>query len=430
MINKHYLDRYKSFIEAMKEVKERKGYTEVHHIQPRCLHGTDDKHNLIELSLREHFLAHWLLWKAYPDYLPICSAFLQMNNKNPNTTKGFQGRITSRVYESLKTQAYGMISERMTGRVFVKDEDGKVVEMSSSEYKVSDFKFHTAGKVWVFDIENNKWIYVSSSEYRENKEKYLTRLSSTFREFSCEYKPNPHEISYNFFDIKNPKRILRIKKSDASRINKKFGYKRLKQIIKQQIACIDEHGNNYKVSIEDYDASVHIHLGKNTVKVYDKDDGVYKSIPDTEYFANRSRYNTSTKGKVLVKDDTGKSKLVTKDEFANGYSGHTKGLTTVKNLLTGEFVQVSQDEFKKNRHKYTGPCQGKVNARNKHTGEMKQISKAEYNANKDIWAGASYGKFKIQNILTNEVKAVTIWDNLKKYDSSEWKSISKKYKLN
>jgi len=415
MINKHYLDRYKSFIEVMRARKDCKGYTEVHHIQPRCLHGTDDKHNLIELSLREHFLAHWLLWKAYPDYLPICSAFLQMNNKNPNTVKGFQGRITSRVYESLKTQAYGMISERMIGRVFVKDEDGKVVEMSSSEYKVSDFKFHTFGKIWVLDVRDNKWVYISSGEYQENRELYLTRFAVG---------------KYKFQDSRVAERVLTLTKVDATRINKKIGYKRLKQIIKHQIACIDEHGNKYKVSIEDYDSGVHLHPGKNTVKVYDKEEEIYKSIPDTEYFANRSRYNTNTKGKVLVKDDTGKSKLVTKDEFANGYVGHTKGLTTVKDLLTGEFVQVTQDEFKQNRHKYAGPCSGKVNARNKHTGEMKQISKAEYDDNKDIWAGSSYGKFKIQNILTNEVKAVTIWDDLKKYDLSEWKSISKKYKLN
>jgi hypothetical protein len=38
-------------------------FTEVHHIQPRALGGSDDPENLVSLTYREHFLAHWLLAK-------------------------------------------------------------------------------------------------------------------------------------------------------------------------------------------------------------------------------------------------------------------------------------------------------------------------------------------------------------------------------
>jgi hypothetical protein len=38
-------------------------YTEVHHIHPRSLGGSDDPDNLVRLTYREHFLAHWLLTK-------------------------------------------------------------------------------------------------------------------------------------------------------------------------------------------------------------------------------------------------------------------------------------------------------------------------------------------------------------------------------
>lgn len=38
-------------------------YTEVHHITPRSLGGTDDSVNLVRLTYREHFVAHWLLTK-------------------------------------------------------------------------------------------------------------------------------------------------------------------------------------------------------------------------------------------------------------------------------------------------------------------------------------------------------------------------------
>ncbi len=39
-------------------------YTERHHIIPRSLGGTDDPENLVRLTLRKHFLVHWLLTKC------------------------------------------------------------------------------------------------------------------------------------------------------------------------------------------------------------------------------------------------------------------------------------------------------------------------------------------------------------------------------
>lgn len=38
-------------------------YTEVHHIVPRSIGGTDAPQNLVRLTYREHFLAHWMLTK-------------------------------------------------------------------------------------------------------------------------------------------------------------------------------------------------------------------------------------------------------------------------------------------------------------------------------------------------------------------------------
>ena len=42
-------------------------YAEEHHIIPRCIGGTDDKENLVALLPREHFIAHRLLAKMYPE---------------------------------------------------------------------------------------------------------------------------------------------------------------------------------------------------------------------------------------------------------------------------------------------------------------------------------------------------------------------------
>jgi len=42
-------------------------YFENHHILPKCLGGTNDNENLILLTAREHYIAHYLLAKIYPD---------------------------------------------------------------------------------------------------------------------------------------------------------------------------------------------------------------------------------------------------------------------------------------------------------------------------------------------------------------------------
>ena len=40
-------------------------YTEVHHIIPKYMGGSNNPSNLIELDVRQHKIAHWLLWKIY-----------------------------------------------------------------------------------------------------------------------------------------------------------------------------------------------------------------------------------------------------------------------------------------------------------------------------------------------------------------------------
>lgn len=40
-------------------------YFETHHILPRSMGGADDKSNLVQLTAREHYIAHWLLFRIH-----------------------------------------------------------------------------------------------------------------------------------------------------------------------------------------------------------------------------------------------------------------------------------------------------------------------------------------------------------------------------
>jgi len=59
-----------------------KSYKEKHHIIPRCLGGTDDSDNLVELTPEEHYLAHQLLIKMYPKNPKLVYAVWRMTHGN------------------------------------------------------------------------------------------------------------------------------------------------------------------------------------------------------------------------------------------------------------------------------------------------------------------------------------------------------------
>ena len=72
-------------------------YSEKHHIVPRCMNGTDEDDNLTVLTYREHYMAHYLLTKMYPENSGINYAFLCMLRKHNH------GRLlSSHMYDTIK----------------------------------------------------------------------------------------------------------------------------------------------------------------------------------------------------------------------------------------------------------------------------------------------------------------------------------------
>ena len=104
-MSNHHLDRYHKFIDGLRnQVVD--GYCEKHHILPRSFGGSDDASNLILLTPRQHYLAHWMLWKAYGGAMAV--AFDYMNG-----IKRYGKRLPGRVIEALKADVSRRISERL-----------------------------------------------------------------------------------------------------------------------------------------------------------------------------------------------------------------------------------------------------------------------------------------------------------------------------
>lgn len=98
-------NRYHKFIDRLRnQVVD--GYCEKHHILPRSLGGSDDPSNIICLTVRQHYVAHWMLWKAYGGAMAV--AFDYMSG-----IKRYGSRLPSRTVEALKADVSKRISERL-----------------------------------------------------------------------------------------------------------------------------------------------------------------------------------------------------------------------------------------------------------------------------------------------------------------------------
>lgn len=93
-----YYKHYMLLCQTRKLMNRFKGdgtYYERHHIIPKWMGGSDKKSNLVLLTAREHYIAHYLLFKHYKDK-KSSAAFHRMNNNINNTY------IDSKKYSELR----------------------------------------------------------------------------------------------------------------------------------------------------------------------------------------------------------------------------------------------------------------------------------------------------------------------------------------
>lgn len=94
------------------------GYFEIHHILPKCLGGSDDKSNLVMFTGREHFIAHMLLWKAYPNQKGLMRAAFLMSSRwvsGSDRLSDAPEHISSKTYAKLREEYAQAVSEQCSG---------------------------------------------------------------------------------------------------------------------------------------------------------------------------------------------------------------------------------------------------------------------------------------------------------------------------
>jgi hypothetical protein len=78
------------------------GYSERHHITPKCMGGNNRSRNLVRLTAREHFIIHKILCLLYPSVSSLHWAAFMMANGSGNKHQDRSYTVGSREYERLR----------------------------------------------------------------------------------------------------------------------------------------------------------------------------------------------------------------------------------------------------------------------------------------------------------------------------------------
>ena len=100
----NYTRIYNALINRAKS-RDLNEYYEKHHIVPRCLGGSDDITNLVKLTPEEHYLAHQLLVKMYPESNSLIYAATMMIPSRP--TNKLYGWLRRKLVKALSVSQSG-----------------------------------------------------------------------------------------------------------------------------------------------------------------------------------------------------------------------------------------------------------------------------------------------------------------------------------
>lgn len=138
-----YKKIYQQLIDRAR-VRNTLDYKETHHIIPKCLGGTDDPSNLVDLTPEEHYVAHQLLVKIHSDNGKLLYAAVMMcSNRINNKLYGWLRRkLSNNQSKAMSGSGNNMFDKRWVSNEF----ETKLVKAEEAEELVSKGRY-IAGKI-------------------------------------------------------------------------------------------------------------------------------------------------------------------------------------------------------------------------------------------------------------------------------------------
>lgn len=128
-LHNKYTNWYNNIILTAKSRKLTE-YKERHHIIPKSLGGKNTKHNLVELTAREHFICHWLLTKMTSgvNKQKMDYAFWMMINVANKHQEDYRYKVNSTTYSKLKIKFSKLFSNQHRGKQLSDEHKRKISE--------------------------------------------------------------------------------------------------------------------------------------------------------------------------------------------------------------------------------------------------------------------------------------------------------------
>jgi hypothetical protein len=139
----NYQWHYNSLIQKRINTPDLSDASELHHIIPLSIGGNDTPENIVRLSSREHFVAHFLLWRIHRNR-PMAWAFRGMCNWK--SKKNSRYIPSSRVYAEAKeaVRLNGHSSETRKKMSIARKRNHEIL---ASKYKLQEFQMTSSDKV-------------------------------------------------------------------------------------------------------------------------------------------------------------------------------------------------------------------------------------------------------------------------------------------
>ena len=138
-----YKWHYDKLIETrLSRTIEKDVYYEKHHIIPKSLGGSNSKDNIVHLTAREHFLAHWLLWRIYRNK-EMALAFNAMRTLNK-----CKSISSSRGYQEAREAFIEIMRNNMRNKVFSEEHRRNIGKSSIGRKSVHRRKVSIDGQVF------------------------------------------------------------------------------------------------------------------------------------------------------------------------------------------------------------------------------------------------------------------------------------------
>lgn len=192
-LNLHYMERYISFCKSRSLLQNRKlAYVEKHHIIPKSIDKSlqNEKCNILNLSAREHYIAHWILMEAVGGCMIY--AFHRLHFGKHNNIQN------SRAYEQLRCYISKEQRNKLKGVKFSSEHinnirKSKIGNRCSNETKHKISKANLGHKAWNKGLDMNKVI----PDFSERVKNGMQKSEKYFQSFEKIRNANIGKITIN-----------------------------------------------------------------------------------------------------------------------------------------------------------------------------------------------------------------------------------------